>query len=318
MVLALASRTDRPRAAASPQRAGVQATTASSRCTRPRCRRTTCSGCGSIATRSAIPACGERSHSRSIDRTSSSGSYSAPARSATTRRSGRSTHPPTRRLTSASRTSSLPTRCSRPRQGKPQVHDHDPQPGRRPGLRGGRSSGRTTGGNHDRPRDHDLRRLLADGAGDYNNTPWINRPATITEYGARGAPNLYLTAAYMSNGQWNASQYKNPAFDSEARTYLGSAEIAAQRKATKKLAGILLRDTPVITAYFLNYVTASSSKVLELPGRRDLAHPPREDVPRVEETAGGRSSAPAASTTAARWPVTYSSASALRSSRSCS
>jgi peptide/nickel transport system substrate-binding protein len=102
-----------------------------------------------------------------------------------------------------------------------------------------------------------------DGTGDYwSNTPWINRPATITEYGARGAPNLYLTAAYMSDGQWNASHYTNPAFDSEARTFLGSAEIAAQRKATKKLAGILLRDTPVVTAYFLNYVTASSSKVL--------------------------------------------------------
>jgi peptide/nickel transport system substrate-binding protein len=101
-----------------------------------------------------------------------------------------------------------------------------------------------------------------DGTGDYwSNTPWINRPATITEYGFRGVPNLYMTAAYMSDGQWNASHYKNPAFDAAARTYLGSAEIAAQRKATKKLAGILLRDTPVITAYFLNYVTASSSKV---------------------------------------------------------
>ncbi len=100
------------------------------------------------------------------------------------------------------------------------------------------------------------------GGGDYaTTTPWLNKPATITEYGARGAPNLYLTAAYMSNGDWNASRYSNPEFDSLARTFLGSADIASQRKATKKLAGILLRDTPVITAYFLNFVTASSSKV---------------------------------------------------------
>ena len=100
------------------------------------------------------------------------------------------------------------------------------------------------------------------GGGDYaTTTPWLNKPATITEYGARGAPNLYLTAAYMSKGDWNASRYSNPEFDSLARTFLGSADIASQRKATKKLAGILLRDTPVITAYFLNFVTASSSKV---------------------------------------------------------
>ena len=100
------------------------------------------------------------------------------------------------------------------------------------------------------------------GGGDYNSTtPWLNATATITEYGARGAPNLYLTSAYMTNGVWNASKYANAAFDAAARTYLSSAEIAAQRKATKKMAGLLLRDTPVITAYFLAFTAAGSTKV---------------------------------------------------------
>ncbi len=99
------------------------------------------------------------------------------------------------------------------------------------------------------------------GADYFTTTPWLNRPATLTEYGARGVPNIYLTRCYMSTGDWNASHYKNPAFDSLARTYLAAAEIAAQRAATKKMAGILLRDTPVITDYFIRYVTASSSKV---------------------------------------------------------
>ena len=100
------------------------------------------------------------------------------------------------------------------------------------------------------------------GGGDYaTTTPWLNAPATITEYGFRGVPNLYLTAAYVTNGVWNASKYSNSEFDSLAKTYLGSAEIAAQRKATKRMAGILLRDTPVITAYFLVFTAAGSSKV---------------------------------------------------------
>jgi peptide/nickel transport system substrate-binding protein len=100
------------------------------------------------------------------------------------------------------------------------------------------------------------------GGGDYNSTtPWLNATATITEYGARGVPNLYLTAAYMTNGIWNASKYANAAFDAQARAYLGSADIASQRKATKKMAGILLNDTPVITAYFISFTAASSSKV---------------------------------------------------------
>jgi peptide/nickel transport system substrate-binding protein len=100
------------------------------------------------------------------------------------------------------------------------------------------------------------------GGGDYNSTtPWLNAIGTITEYGFRGVPNLYLTAAYMSDGIWNASKYANPAFDAAAKTYLATAEIAAQRKATKRMAGLLLRDTPVITAYFLVFTAASSSRV---------------------------------------------------------
>ncbi|HET9461871.1 MAG TPA: ABC transporter substrate-binding protein [Gaiellaceae bacterium] len=99
------------------------------------------------------------------------------------------------------------------------------------------------------------------GADYFTTTPWLNRQATLTEYGARGVPNIYITRCYMSTGDWNASHYKNPEFDSLARTYLGAAEIAAQRKATKRMAGLLLRDTPVITDYFIRYTTASSSKV---------------------------------------------------------
>jgi peptide/nickel transport system substrate-binding protein len=101
------------------------------------------------------------------------------------------------------------------------------------------------------------------GADYATTTPWLNRTCTLTEYGARGVPNVFLTRAYMSTGigDWNASHYNNPEFDSVARTYLAAAEISAQRKATKRMAGLLLRDTPVITDYFINYVTASSSKV---------------------------------------------------------
>jgi peptide/nickel transport system substrate-binding protein len=99
------------------------------------------------------------------------------------------------------------------------------------------------------------------GADYATTTPWLNRTCTLTEYGARGVPNIFLTRCYMSTGDWNASHYKNPEFDSVAKTYLAAAELAAQRKATKRMAGLLLRDTPVITDYFISYVTASSAKV---------------------------------------------------------
>ena len=65
----------------------------------------------------------------------------------------------------------------------------------------------------------------------------------------------------MSTGDWNASHYKNPAFDSVARSFLAAVDVKTQRAGTKKMAGILLQDTPVITDYFINYVTASTTKV---------------------------------------------------------
>ena len=59
------------------------------------------------------------------------------------------------------------------------------------------------------------------GADYATTTPWLNRPCTLTEYGARGVPNVYITRAYMSTGiDWNASHYKNAEFDSVAKAYL--------------------------------------------------------------------------------------------------
>ena len=42
-------------------------------------------------------------------------------------------------------------------------------------------------------------------------------------------PNLYLTAAYLSDGIWNASHYKNPRFDSAAKSFLGAVDDRAQQ-----------------------------------------------------------------------------------------
>ncbi len=99
------------------------------------------------------------------------------------------------------------------------------------------------------------------GADYATTTPWLNRPATLTEYGWRGVPDLYVTRCFMSTGDWNASHYKNSEFDSVARTFLGAVDLSTQRTANKRMAGILLRDTPVVIDYFINYVTAGSSKV---------------------------------------------------------
>jgi peptide/nickel transport system substrate-binding protein len=99
------------------------------------------------------------------------------------------------------------------------------------------------------------------GADYATTTPWLNRPCTLTEYGWRGVPNLYVSRCYMSTGDWNASHYKNAEFDGVAKSFLEALDLQTQRRLTKRMAGLLLRDTPVITDYFINYTTGSSSKV---------------------------------------------------------
>lgn len=97
---------------------------------------------------------------------------------------------------------------------------------------------------------------------DYNtNTPWLNRPAVITDYGHRAIPNVFLTAPLVTGGPWNQAHYANPVYDAAVKSYIGAADLQSQRKYAKQIEGILLRDTPVVFAYFYDYVTAGSSKV---------------------------------------------------------
>lgn len=92
-------------------------------------------------------------------------------------------------------------------------------------------------------------------------TPWLNRPATITDYGHRAIPNVYLTAALATGGEWNASKYANPQFDAAMRSYIGASDVATQRRHSRTMQGLLLRDTPVVFAYFFNYTAAGSARV---------------------------------------------------------
>lgn len=92
-------------------------------------------------------------------------------------------------------------------------------------------------------------------------TPWLNREATITDYGHRAIPNVFLTAAFATGGEWNASKYSNRRFDSALRSYIGAADLATQRRHARTMQTILLNDTPVIIAYFYDWIAVGSSRI---------------------------------------------------------
>ncbi len=57
------------------------------------------------------------------------------------------------------------------------------------------------------------------------------------------------------------SHYENPKYDAAAKTFVAAPDLATQRKYAKQIEGILLSDTPIVFAYFYNYVAAGTSKV---------------------------------------------------------
>lgn len=95
----------------------------------------------------------------------------------------------------------------------------------------------------------------------WGNTPWLNAPMNITDWGHRSVPNVVLTAAFRSKGIWNAAHYSNPKFDGLLAQFLAAIAISDQKKYEKQMQQILLHDTPVIVPYFYNFLAAGSKKV---------------------------------------------------------
>lgn len=92
-------------------------------------------------------------------------------------------------------------------------------------------------------------------------TPWLNSECSITDWGHRAVPNVYLTASLMSGGIWNASHYANKSFDKASRAFIGSIALADQRKYAAEMQKILQRDTPVIYPYFYYFLGAGVKSI---------------------------------------------------------
>jgi len=95
----------------------------------------------------------------------------------------------------------------------------------------------------------------------WGNTPWLNAPINITDWGSRAVPNVYLVSALSTGGVWNAAHYANKKFDALVHKYLSSPSFKDQSAAAVAMSNILLHDTPVVFPYFYYYLAAGSKSV---------------------------------------------------------
>ncbi|MBW4022720.1 MAG: ABC transporter substrate-binding protein [Proteobacteria bacterium] len=98
---------------------------------------------------------------------------------------------------------------------------------------------------------------------------WLDVPLGITDYGNRGVPNVFLNAPLTSTGTWNAARFHNPTYDGLVVDYVKALDLTGQRAVSGKIEELLLDETPIIFAYFYNYLYATSKAVSGLPAIGD-------------------------------------------------
>jgi peptide/nickel transport system substrate-binding protein len=101
----------------------------------------------------------------------------------------------------------------------------------------------------------------------FGKSDWLDGEMSLVDYGARAVPNVYLAAPLQSinakkgQGPWNAAHFNNPAYDKLSREYIAAVDLSTQRNLAGQIERLLLDETPIIFAYFYNYLSAAQKNV---------------------------------------------------------
>jgi peptide/nickel transport system substrate-binding protein len=72
-----------------------------------------------------------------------------------------------------------------------------------------------------------------------------------------GVPNVFLSAPLLSGGSQNAAHFADTAYDALVARYVAAVDLQSQRVYAQQIQTLLLRETPVIYAYFPYYLAAT-------------------------------------------------------------
>jgi peptide/nickel transport system substrate-binding protein len=95
----------------------------------------------------------------------------------------------------------------------------------------------------------------------FGSSDWLDSEMGIEDYAHRGVPNTILTACLGSRGIFNAAHFKNPEYDRLVASYIAALDPAAQRASAGRIQRLLLEETPVITAYFYDWLSVTGKHV---------------------------------------------------------
>jgi peptide/nickel transport system substrate-binding protein len=105
------------------------------------------------------------------------------------------------------------------------------------------------------------------GKATFGNSDWLDATMSLVDYGHRSVPNVFLTAplettnAKAGTGSWNAAHFNNAQYDKLVTQYIGASDLSTQKSLAGQIETLLLDQTPIIFAYFYNYLTATAQGV---------------------------------------------------------
>jgi peptide/nickel transport system substrate-binding protein len=101
----------------------------------------------------------------------------------------------------------------------------------------------------------------------FGNSNWLDATMSLVDYGHRSVPNVFLTAplqtidAKKGTGSWNAAHFNNAQYNKLSNQYIATSDLTTQRQIAGQIQTLLLNETPIIYAYFYNYLSAWAKNV---------------------------------------------------------
>ncbi|MCW6511678.1 ABC transporter substrate-binding protein [Lichenifustis flavocetrariae] len=99
----------------------------------------------------------------------------------------------------------------------------------------------------------------------FGQSDWLDSTMGITDYGQRGVPNVYLRAPLLSDGTWNGAHFKNPQYDKLVGEFGKAGDLGGQRTLARQIQELLLDETPIIFAYFYDYLVVTKKALVGIP-----------------------------------------------------
>jgi peptide/nickel transport system substrate-binding protein len=105
------------------------------------------------------------------------------------------------------------------------------------------------------------------GSAVFGKSDWLDGEMSLVDYGARSVPNVLLEAPLQTinpktgAGSWNAARFSNPTYDMLSKQYVAALDLSSQRSIAKQIETLLLDETPIIYAYFYDFLTATAKNI---------------------------------------------------------